>query len=582
MEHEQELESLWKEATCSICLDMFREPQTIDCGHNFCRACIVGFWESVEGGEFSCPQCREVFPRQHLRPNRTVSNLTEIIQKLLPMPKDEAVQWDKEEKTQVKSATVSCVGTSPHHTRIPGETVLHHHFNQSPFRQRGGDKLVEALDRFEVTLEELSRSRLEEEASAAKLKRRVVGLTMSIKYEFARLHRFLDDEELILATRLRQREENVSAQIQENLRQNSEEVTAINEISGVLTSTRSVLVHQRRRHGSPRYHRRVLSGRPCGADLGSNHGLHRPRDRRPRAPTFRDASDPRNLPSCYQATESSYHIQRAAAQFLQHFCVPSIFQHLQFLLEHFVYSTAKSPQGMPALKKFSSSLRRQLHNLPVLLALAVSSSNQSTKVSVDLTLGDFCGPTLYTIWKQMLNVINPVPIGLTLDPRTANPFLEVSDDRTEVRLVKERRDVAEHAERFTACLCVLGAETFTAGRHYWQVEVEDNSAWIVGVAKGSIQRKTDITLRPSNGCWAVELFLWRYQALTSPPTHLQPKRNPRRVGVYLDYAAGQVSMCDADDMSHLYTFSDVFTGRLHPFFWTACKDGSLKMAALQV
>ncbi|XP_078272134.1 E3 ubiquitin-protein ligase TRIM39-like [Rhinoraja longicauda] len=427
MDHEQDLESLWKEATCSICLEMFREPQTIDCGHNFCRACIVGLWESVVG-EVSCPQCRQVFPRQHLRPNRTVSNLTEIIQKLLPMPREEPAQWDKEAEAQ--------------------------------------NKLAEALDRFEVMLEELSRSRLEEEASVAKLKRRVGGLKMGIRYEFARLHRFLDDEELILATRLRQREENVAAQIQENLRQNTEEVNAITEMS---TAVQTKL---------------------CSNETGTTAEL-------------RD-----------------------------------------------IVVRAKS--------------------------------NQPAKVPVDLTLGDFSGPILYTIWKQMLNVISPVPIGLTLDPRTANPFLEVSDDRTEVRLVKERRDVAENAGRFTACLCVLGAEAFAGGRHYWQVEVGDNSAWIVGVAKGSIERKADITLKPSNGCWAVEHFLWKHQALTSPPTQLQPARKPMRLGVYLDYAAGQVTMCDAEDMSHLYTFTDVFTGRLHPFFWTACKDGCLKMVALHV
>ncbi|XP_067865767.1 E3 ubiquitin-protein ligase TRIM39-like [Heterodontus francisci] len=182
----------------------------------------------------------------------------------------------------------------------------------------------------------------------------------------------------------------------------------------------------------------------------------------------------------------------------------------------------------------------------------------------------------------MLGIINPVPASLTLDPRTANPFLEVSDDRTEVRLAEKQRDVLDNMERFSTCLCALGAEIFTTGRHYWEVEVGDNTAWIVGVAKESIQRKKDLTLKPQNGFWALELLFWRYQALTSPPTHLLLKVRPRKLGVYLDYAAGQVSLCDAGDMSHLYTFTDTFTEKLCPFFWTACKGGSLKLTALHV
>uniref|UniRef100_A0A8C3I6T4 Uncharacterized protein n=1 Tax=Chrysemys picta bellii TaxID=8478 RepID=A0A8C3I6T4_CHRPI len=50
--------SLQDELSCPICLEYFTDPVSIECGHNFCRACISQCWEKLEPN-FSCPQCRE-------------------------------------------------------------------------------------------------------------------------------------------------------------------------------------------------------------------------------------------------------------------------------------------------------------------------------------------------------------------------------------------------------------------------------------------------------------------------------------------------------------------------------------------
>uniref|UniRef100_A0A8C4Y7T7 RING-type domain-containing protein n=1 Tax=Gopherus evgoodei TaxID=1825980 RepID=A0A8C4Y7T7_9SAUR len=52
------VESLQEEATCSICLEYFKDPVTADCGHNFYRVCIAQCWERPDT-DVSCPQCRE-------------------------------------------------------------------------------------------------------------------------------------------------------------------------------------------------------------------------------------------------------------------------------------------------------------------------------------------------------------------------------------------------------------------------------------------------------------------------------------------------------------------------------------------
>ncbi|XP_029769755.1 E3 ubiquitin-protein ligase TRIM41-like, partial [Terrapene carolina triunguis] len=72
MAAENPVESLQEEATCPLCLEYFTEPVTLECGHNFCRACITA----------SCPQCRETVQHRNLRPNRQLANVLEIAKRL--------------------------------------------------------------------------------------------------------------------------------------------------------------------------------------------------------------------------------------------------------------------------------------------------------------------------------------------------------------------------------------------------------------------------------------------------------------------------------------------------------------------
>ena len=72
---------LSRDLTCSICLDLFKQPVSLPCDHTFCQGCIAGYWAgprgSGQGGSGSCPQCRKVFPGQSYRPNRIVANIVE-------------------------------------------------------------------------------------------------------------------------------------------------------------------------------------------------------------------------------------------------------------------------------------------------------------------------------------------------------------------------------------------------------------------------------------------------------------------------------------------------------------------------
>lgn len=79
------------ETTCSICLELFREPVSVECGHSFCRSCIARCWERpgvgapaasrALPGPLPCPQCREPVRPGQLRPNRQLASVAALLRR---------------------------------------------------------------------------------------------------------------------------------------------------------------------------------------------------------------------------------------------------------------------------------------------------------------------------------------------------------------------------------------------------------------------------------------------------------------------------------------------------------------------
>uniref|UniRef100_K7FSN7 Butyrophilin subfamily 1 member A1 n=1 Tax=Pelodiscus sinensis TaxID=13735 RepID=K7FSN7_PELSI len=173
-------------------------------------------------------------------------------------------------------------------------------------------------------------------------------------------------------------------------------------------------------------------------------------------------------------------------------------------------------------------------------------------------------------------------VDVTLDPDTAHPKLVLSEDGKSVRHGDTRQDLPDTPERFDPCVCVLGAEGFVGGRHYWEVGVGDKPAWDLGVCRESASRKEEIAYSPENGYWVVWLRDEEYKARTSPPTLLSVSARPSRVGVFLDYEAGEVSFYNVTDRSRLFTFTDTFSGTLRPFFCPGLNAGGTNAAPLTI
>ncbi|XP_072113428.1 zinc-binding protein A33-like [Mobula birostris] len=253
------------------------------------------------------------------------------------------------------------------------------------------------------------------------------------------------------------------------------------------------------------------------------------------------------------------------------------------ILEQIQGNLQKIQEGLDSLNSRQEELRTHqalesdIEFLKTVSSLRLDNIQMPSEVPAVLPLGVFKGPLQYKVWREMKDFIGPVPASLTLDLNSAHHKLLVSEDLTRVRLTDTRQQHLPSADRFEPCVNILAAQGFSSGRHYWEVEVGTKTAWDLGLARESVQRKGRLTLSPVDGYWTIWLRNGKeYKALdwSTIPLHLSVK--PRRVGIYLDYEEGQVSFYNADDMSHLYTFRDTFTERLFPYFspYLNCGDNS--------
>ncbi|XP_034520061.1 tripartite motif-containing protein 14 isoform X2 [Ailuropoda melanoleuca] len=158
----------------------------------------------------------------------------------------------------------------------------------------------------------------------------------------------------------------------------------------------------------------------------------------------------------------------------------------------------------------------------------------------------------------------------TLEPDTMHARLRLSADRLTVRCGPWGRLGPTPALRFDKLWQVLGRDCYGAGRHYWEVDVQEAGVgWWVGAAYASL-RRCGASAAARLGCnrqsWCLKRYDLEYWAFhDGQRSRLRPRDDPDRLGVYLDYEAGILSFYDVSGgMSHLHTFRAAFQEPLYP------------------
>ncbi|XP_072315005.1 zinc-binding protein A33-like [Eucyclogobius newberryi] len=218
-------------------------------------------------------------------------------------------------------------------------------------------------------------------------------------------------------------------------------------------------------------------------------------------------------------------------------------------------------QDVPFLQNYSAAVRR-VQQAPL---KSVPQLPSKSLVDVAKHLGNLS----FKIWNQMKDLVFYTPV--VLDPNTAHPFLCVCDNlcsvySAEITAMAEVPWFPDNPERFSEYNTVLGTEGYSSGTHCWEVEVDNNADWAVGVTEESVPRKGDIDW----GYWGIWFRDGNYTAYSPSclDVVLTLKQHLQKIKVNLDMDRQKVSFTDSQTGLHIHTFELASENKLFPFINT--------------
>ncbi|KAK0152823.1 Zinc finger protein RFP [Merluccius polli] len=131
-----------------------------------------------------------------------------------------------------------------------------------------------------------------------------------------------------------------------------------------------------------------------------------------------------------------------------------------------------------------------------------------------------------------LKRVQQYEVDVTLDPDTAHPCLILSEDGKQVHGGSVEKELPD--KRFTLYAFVLTRRSFSSGIFYFEVQVKDKTGWLLGVARGSINRKGDLEPTLENGYWTICFDTDEFMFSDDPDVLLPLKAELLKVGVFVD------------------------------------------------
>ncbi|XP_073693453.1 E3 ubiquitin-protein ligase TRIM39-like [Garra rufa] len=506
---------LSEELQCSVCLDVFTDPVSTPCGHNFCKSCLNQCWNNSR--DCICPICKETFSkRPDLKINTALREVVQLFQEKFSLSKTD-VLCDVCDERKMK-ALKSCLECQNSYCG----THLGPHQRDLNLKKH---KLMDPVKNMEDFICQKHKRPLELFCRDDQMYVCVFCTDGDHK-----THNTvpLEDESKEKKTHLMKKQKDMQQMIQDRIKkiQDIKDSSEMRKKCTVQEKAASVELFSDLMHSIER----------CQAELLEMM------EEKQRAAEKLD----KQLIEELQQEITELNMRNTELDHLLH-----TEDHLQLLQIDPSLCSPPHTRNWPEISMNTDvsveTLRRALTQLQETLHEKLSQ----------------------TVLKRM----QKYAVDVTLDPDTAHPNLILSDDGKQVRHGDIKQKLPNNPERFDCCTCVLGKEGVSSGRFYFEVQVKGKAKWDLGVARKSINRKGKVTVNPQDGYRVVGLWNENeYWTSTDSYVSLSLSVKPQKVGVFVDYEEGLVSFYDVESRSHIYSFTgQSFTEKLHPLF-SPCRN----------
>ncbi|XP_049432891.1 zinc-binding protein A33-like [Epinephelus fuscoguttatus] len=214
-----------KDLSCSICLDIFKEPVVLSCSHSFCKDCLKNWWRTKQTRK--CPICEQISSQSEPPVSLVLKNLCEAF--LL-----ERNQRDSGTICSLHSEKLKlfCLDHQQPVCVVCQESKMHNNHRFRPIDEAAQDHkegLQKSLKTLQEKLKLFEQVKGNCDQTAEHIKVQTRHTVRLIKEQFKKLHQFLQEEEEARISALREEERQKSQMIKEKTEALNREIAALSD-----------------------------------------------------------------------------------------------------------------------------------------------------------------------------------------------------------------------------------------------------------------------------------------------------------------------------------------------------------------
>ncbi|XP_074467014.1 tripartite motif-containing protein 16-like [Sebastes fasciatus] len=533
--------------SCSICLDLLKDPVTIPCGHSYCMSCIKDYWgEEHEKKTHSCPQCRQSFtPRPVLVKNTMLAEVVEELKKAglqaaspdhsSAEPGDVTCDFCSGMKVKALKSCLVCMASYC-------EQHLQPHYNATPLKKH---KLVEAT----LKLQENICSQHDEVMKIfCRTDQKCICYLCSMDD-----HKGHDTVSAAAERAEKQKELGASRQeIQQRVQDREKDVKVLQQRVEVINLSADEAVRDSEKIFTELI--RLIKKRSSEVK------------QQIRSQQTTQVSRAKELEEKLQQEITELRRKDTELETLSH-----TEDHLHFLNNYPSLSRLSESKDVPSidicpLRSFEDVTAAVSEVRDKLQAVL---SEEWGKISLAVTEVDVLQAEPRTTAEFM-----KYSCQITLDPNTAHNNLSLSDRDRKATLMKGKQLYLDHQDRFGKWWQVLSREGLT-GRCYW--EVKWSGKVCIAVAYKDIKRtgrREECGFGLNDKSWSIKCFSDSYKFRHNNIYTSVSGPQSSRIAVYLDHRAGTLSYYSVSEtMTLLFRIQTTFTQPLYPGLWLTGSGG---------